>query len=74
MLESKHIIADVVGYTELQKLTQLLKLTESMTLEVIPGNLIGIAAKQFDWFLTDFTQNEINIQIKFVDPTIISYD
>ena len=61
MLQSKHINEDTVGYTELQKLTQLLKSTESITLELIPGNLIGIEAKNFDWFLSDFTHNEINI-------------
>ena len=63
MLESKNTNEDTVGYTELQKLTQLLKLTESITLEIIPGNLIGIEAKNFDWFLADFTHNEIKIQI-----------
>ena len=74
ILQDIIIDEDTVGYTEYQKLTQLLKLTESITLELIPGNLIDVAAKKFDWFLVDLTQSSINIKVDFLDPTAISYD
>ena len=61
-------------YYEIEKIEQLLKLTQSIKLEIVPGNLLDLELKDFDWELITFTVDEINIQVKFADPQIISYD
>ena len=43
-------------------------------MELVPGNLINLELKDFDWYLVEFAQGVLNIQIRFADPTVISYD
>ena len=43
-------------------------------MELVPGTLIDLDKKDFDWQLTEYTSNEIIIQILFSKPEAISYD
>ena len=41
--------------TDLKRVEILLKISNSITLELIPGNLINVELKQYDWKLISFS-------------------
>ena len=43
------------SYTELEKIQKLLNVTKSIVFELVPGNLINLELKDFDWYLVEFT-------------------
>ena len=60
--------------TDLKRIEILLKISNSITLELIPGNLINVELKQYDWKLISFSETKLDIKIVFDNPTVISFD
>ena len=60
--------------TDLKRVEILLKISNSITLELIPGNLMNVELKQYDWKLITFSETNLDIKIVFDNPTVISFD
>ena len=57
---------------ELAALTQLMKLTNSITTILVPGQEFNSDKKTFTWSLTKYDADEISIRFNFTNPDEIS--
>ena len=51
-----------------------MKATNSVALELVSGNAINVDEKGYDWNLIEFTENNLEIEVAFTNPEVISYD